>query len=403
MKLLILTYHYPPDLSAGAYRSAALVDALLRADHPGLAIDVLTTCPNRYASYRDLPVGAGTTVDPDRPVTVTRLPVGRHRNGLMDQSLAFSGFAARALRSVRGKRYDIVVATSSRLFTGFLGAVIAGRTGARLYLDIRDLFVENMRDMYRVRRGIALLMPLLSFVERQTLRRAMHVNLVSEGFLDYFRQRFPQRQYSLHSNGIDQEFLEFDFGRPPMDGARTILYAGNIGLGQGIETIVPEAAHRLGASYRFRVIGDGGTRALLEQRLAAAQVRNVELIPPMDRESLKQQYREADFLLLHLNGFRALEAVLPSKLFEYAATGKPILAGVRGYARRFIAERVASAAVFDPGDADGMIQALDTLIPGPIDRTPFVSEYARTQIMDRMAAEILDVSTPGARINVEQG
>jgi hypothetical protein len=238
VRLLLLTFYYPPDLSAGSYRAAALVDALVRAGRGGVEIDVLTSCPNRYASYREVPVHAGTSIDRERRVIIRRLPVGRHRNGLMDQSLAFSGFAARALRAMLGKRYDVVVATSSRLFTGFLGARIASLTGARLYLDLRDLFLDNMREMFRVKSGW--LLPLLSQVERATLRRAERVNLVSAGFLSYYGRRFPRRDYRVFCNGIDTEFLDYDFRKPPPNGSATIVYAGNIGLGQGLEKVVPD-------------------------------------------------------------------------------------------------------------------------------------------------------------------
>jgi glycosyltransferase involved in cell wall biosynthesis len=392
-----LTFYYPPDLSAGSFRASALVDALLRTGNSDLRIDVLTSRPHRYASYRDVATEACAAPDlggageaPGR-VTVNRLPVGWHRGGLFDQSIVFSGFAARALRAVRGSSYDLVVATSSRLFTGYLGSMIASRVGADLCLDIRDLFVHNMRDMYRRNRSVAMLMPLLSFVERRTFRRAAHVNLVSEGFVEYFTRLCPERQCSVFSNGIDSEFLEYDFHKPPSNGPKRIVYAGNIGLGQGMETIVPEAARRMGDAFEFRIIGDGGRRERLEHALTASGVENVILFPPMDRDSLKREYRAADYLLLHLNGFNSLECVLPSKLFEYAATGKPILAGVGGYARRFIEDHLSDAAVFKPGDADSMVEAVQSLAPGPSDRSDFKRRFARERIMDGMATEILSL------------
>src|SRR5690606_37143794 len=52
MKLLLLTFYYPPDLSAGSFRAAALAEALLRAGGRDVEVDVLTTRPHRYASYR---------------------------------------------------------------------------------------------------------------------------------------------------------------------------------------------------------------------------------------------------------------------------------------------------------------------------------------------------------------
>lgn len=393
IKLLLLSFYYPPDLSAGSFRAGALVDALIRM---GVKVDVLTTRPHRYASYREAAEPQAAGHETAASLTVTRLPVGFHRSGLVDQSLVFSGFAARALHAVRGKRYDVVVATTSRLFTGFLGGLIARRTGAAFYLDVRDLFVDNVREMFRIP-GKPLLMPLLGRIERETFCRAARINLVSEAFLEYCRQHFPPRAYSFFSNGIDREFLEYDFRKPVESGPKTIVYAGNIGLGQGLDRVLPEAARALGHDYVFRIIGDGGQRAALAQSLAAAGVSNVTLLPPMSRDALREEYRQADYLLLHLNGFSSLEHVLPSKVFEYAATGKPILAGVRGYAGRFVSQEVEGAFVFEPGNIRGMLEGLQSLARVHFDRTQFKETYRRERLMDAMAADILAASAVEAR------
>ena len=59
---------------------------------------------------------------------------------------------------------------------------------------------------------------------------------------------------------------------------------------------------------------------------------NIRLLPPIERQQLIKEYQNADVLFLHLNDYPAFEKVLPSKIFEYAALGKPILAGVTAVA-----------------------------------------------------------------------
>jgi hypothetical protein len=51
VRLLVLSCCYSPDLSAGSFRTVALVKALRERAHSGSAIDVVTTAPNRYASF----------------------------------------------------------------------------------------------------------------------------------------------------------------------------------------------------------------------------------------------------------------------------------------------------------------------------------------------------------------
>jgi hypothetical protein len=81
--------------------------------------------------------------------------------------------------------------------------------------------------------------------------------------------------------------------------------------------------------------------------------------------------------------------VLPSKVFEYAATGRPIWAGVAGFAARFIAAEVPNAAVFAPCDVSEAIKRLDGLILQNLPRSEFVTRYARRSIAGAMAEDIL--------------
>lgn len=386
-RLLILSLYYPPDLSAGAFRAAALVEAL-RAHDPGLAVDVITSMPNRYQSF-STPAAAQEV---DGTLTLRRLAVPPHRGDMRTQASSYARFAWRAARVAAERPYDLVVATSSRLMTAALGAWISRRSGAPLYLDIRDLFADTMNDVLSP--GVAPFVgPVLSSVEAWTMRRAVKVNVVSPGFGPYFQQRYPRTPLACFTNGIDDDFLVPGFmpsGPKTREDSRvTVVYAGNIGEGQGLHEIVPALAARLADRIRFRIIGDGGRRRQLEEALQRAGVTNVELLPPMARAGLLAEYRAADVLFLHLNDYGAFTRVLPSKIFEYAALGKPIWAGVAGCAADFIRAEVSNAALFPPCDAAAGHDAWNALDLCDAPRDTFVRQYARRDIMRRMASDII--------------
>lgn len=391
-RLLVLSFYYAPDLSAGSFRTTALVRALVNALPVGTDIDVITTRPNRYSSFEADVSPAG---EDSGGVTVHRLPIPTHRSGLLDQSRAFAAFALAALRVVRGRRYDLVVATSSRLMTAALGSVIARSKGAPLYLDIRDIFLENIREVIPAA-AYRTLQPALLLIERFAFGAATKVNVVSEGFLPYFRRRYPSLSYSSHPNGVDDEFIGFPDTHPaPLSrgAAATVLYAGNIGEGQGLHEIIPSLARSMRGRIHFRVIGDGGRRHELERRLASMGVDNVEMLPPMPRPRLLDEYAKADVLFLHLNRYKAFETVLPSKVFEYAATGRPIWAGVSGYAASFLRKHVQNAVVFEPCNAVTAERAFADLQVASQPRTEFTRQFARSVVTARMAVEIAEVVT----------
>lgn len=397
-RILILSFYYEPDLSAGSFRTSALVRALLPRLRGRAAIDVITTLPNRYSSF---------TVDvPEREeregLRIHRLRLPRHQSGMIDQSRAFLFFARAAARLASRERYDVVYATSSRLMTAVLGAWIARRQGARLFLDIRDIFVETILNVVPDLRMRALL-PLLTRLERFALTAADRVNLVSEGFADYFRLRYRTQRYTFIPNGIDDEFLYLNkalgivqtTALATRDACLLVVYAGNIGEGQGLHDIIPGLARRLEGRVRFRLIGDGGRHKQLVDAVAKAGVTNVEILPPMRRDALIAEYRAADVLFLHLNDYPAFRKVLPSKVFEYGASGKPIWAGVSGYCAAFLREHVENVAVFSPCDVEGGANALSGLSFEWCARTSFIERFDRGRLSGTLADDVASLLTNG--------
>ncbi len=391
MRILLISFYFPPDLSAGSFRAKALIDALRDRGPPDLQLDIITTSPNRYSSL----IGNAHKEEIFGNVRIMRLSIPPHKSGMFDQARSFMSFARQVLSETRHKKWDIVIGTSSRLMTSALSAAVADRSKAALYLDIRDLFTDTMGDIL-VNSPLKLLLPVFQFIERAVFRRAARINVVSGGFLPHIKEIAPSHEYRVFTNGIDDEFL---MSRPAStaqsDSRNTVvLYAGNIGDGQGLHNVIPSAAVSLGEAVHFSLIGDGGRRKQLEARLNSEQVTNVEIQNPVPRDLLSKHYDAATILFLHLNDQDAFKKVLPSKLFEYAATGKPILAGVAGYAAEFIKEEVPGAIVFAPCDAEGLVLAFRRLKDGPkhFERGKFREKYGRKAIMNRMADDILSLA-----------
>jgi glycosyltransferase involved in cell wall biosynthesis len=388
MKILILSFYFPPDLSAGSFRMKALVTALQKVTTKPIQIDIMTTMPNRYSTM----VSAAAEYEEADGLSIRRIALPSHKSGMVDQSKAFITFARAVLKETQKGDWDIVFATSSRLMTAVLGSRVASRANIPLYLDIRDLFTDTMSDLLADSKT-RLMIPGFRWLEKRTLKKAERVNLVSAGFLAHAKAIAPKHDYRLFTNGIDEEFLTKDFSNPnkATDSLPLVLYAGNMGEGQGLHNIIPKTAHMFDGKARFRLIGGGGRRTELENAIKDAGVANVEIINPIPREELLAHYREADILFLHLNDHDAFRKVLPSKIFEYASIKKPILAGVSGYAAEFLNKEVPGSKVFLPCDSEGMAKALNYLLSETthFDREIFCENFARTKIMEDMAEDIL--------------
>ena len=387
-RIVYLTFYFRPDLCAGSFRNSPLALELAKKAKEVL-IDVYTTLPNRYSTF-----------DADAPefeefnnLRIHRISLPPHKSGMLDQVFSFFKYYKEVSRLNKGKKADLVFASSSRLFTAFLGYRIARKTKIPLYLDIRDIFVDTMNDVLKSQILKIVLLPVLKFIESITFNYAKHINLISGGFKEYF-QKYKKSTFSFYSNGIDNEFLiENNIALNNNSGSakKVIVYAGNIGEGQGLHKIVPQTAKLLGNRFVFLIIGDGGAKSLLQKEIEEARINNVILKNPINRKDLQNVYSSADYLFLHLNDYPAFRKVLPSKIFELATFKKPILAGVSGFSAQFIIDEINNSFVFNPCDSKALANHL--LNPEEnlnIDRSDFIQKFKRSIINEKMATSILN-------------
>jgi glycosyltransferase involved in cell wall biosynthesis len=385
MKLLVLSFDYYPDVGIGALRTAALIEHLLKMQRSDIKIDLITTMPHRYLGVQS----SVPELEYYDQLRIRRIPIPKHRNSFLGQSWAFFCYAQQIRKIVRYEKYKVVYASSSRLMMASLAAWIAKPQQATLFLDIRGLFTDTLKD--KLPKSVSrYLVPTLGKIEDWSLARAHHVNVVSKGFEPYMQARFPTKTVSCYPNGIDKKFLQHGFKSPDQASEQfTLLYVGNIGEGQGLEHIIPQLAKSLEGCAQIKIIGEGERKIHLEAAIQAAYCTNVELFPHVQTETLLKMYAQADVLFLHLKDSHAFRKMLPAKIFEYAATGKPILAGVVGFAADFIQSEVSNAVVFQPFDTQHALKEIAKLDFMSHEREAFIKKYHRDAIMQNMALALM--------------
>lgn len=396
MKIVFFTFYYPPDLCAGSFRSVALVKALSVKVDAETEIHVITTHPNRYATYEVEEIVEDNVVEGN--VHIHRIRIPAHKSGMFSQVRSFFVYSARAFYYCAKIKPDFIIGTTSRLMTGVLTWLSATILGRRYLIDLRDIFSETISDVFALKNRLlgSVAKSIFSLIEKRVFKNAASVNVVSLGFPEYFKsQGIPTSNWTFFPNGVDDEFINLPrLVEARQTNKKTILYAGNIGSGQGLELIIPQVAKKLGEQYRFVVIGDGGTKHTLEAMLVSEGVKNVDLLPPVARGELIKYYESADVLFLHLNDLPAFKRVLPSKIFEYAALGKPVIAGLEGYSAQFVKDYLKYGCVFSPGDADACVTCIENT---SVDENAvqavneFVTKFSRMQIMDDMSDHIISV------------
>jgi hypothetical protein len=141
----------------------------------------------------------------------------------------------------------------------------------------------------------------------------------------------------------------------------------------------------------FTIIGDGNAKNILIEKIEKKYLENIKIISPVDRECLVEYYYKADILFLHLNDSNAFKYVIPSKVFEYGAFSKPILAGVSGYTEHFIKNNVPNSFIFSPCNVKEAQVQLKKIIENDIrisSNKSFIEKFSRVVIMNRMVKSI---------------
>lgn len=391
MKILILTQYYSPELAPSAFRVESLVKHLKGKLGDSASLNIITTMPSRYANEKI----SAKTFEQHENVTIERIRVPSIRTSMSSQIKSYIYFWFAVLKLTRNRDYDLVFGTSSRLMTAVLSVYISRRKAIPVYLDIRDILADGIQEILPKPFG-SIIKIVLSMIESWSFRNADKMNLISPGFEPYFNKRFRHKDYTYFTNGIDQIILQGDFS--PSDNEQegnnipTILYAGNLGDGQAVHKIIPDLALRLEGQFNFIIIGNGKYRKTLQHIIHGRNISNVTIMERVSRERLIQKYKEVDILFFHLNDHEAFEKVLPSKIFEYAATGKPIIGGLAGFSKNFVEKNVSNALVFPPLDVDEAIKALKQIDIRWRDRGSFKEKFSRDVIMSNMADDVIELA-----------
>jgi len=392
LKIVFFTFYYPPDLCAGSFRAIALTQALSKRMKNDDELHIIATHPNRYENHRvkasDIEVHGNTTIH--------RISVPSHKSGMFSQARTFATYALASYKLCNKLNPDFLIGTTSRLMTGILTGVSARKLGCEYFIDLRDIFSETISDIFSQKNKLLgfISKKTFSLLERWLFNKAIGVNVVSEGFPEYFQTMgIDTSNWSFFPNGVDKIFTNLPFMENKSSKKITnILYIGNIGTGQGLENILPATAKCMGNKYQFLVIGGGGASSKLISTIKNNNVDNIEILAPLKREKLIKYYEDADILFVHLNDIPAFQRVLPSKIFEYAALRKPIVAGLSGYSAKFILDNVPYATIFNSGDVDGCVDAIkkaESLEIKDKNIDIFIEKFSLEKIMNKMATHIL--------------
>lgn len=252
---------------------------------------------------------------------------------------------------------DYIICESPPLFLGITAVWVSRLKKSKLLFNVSDLWPESAEKLGIV--SNKLLLRLAYKLENWIYQNAILISGQTQGIVANINGRFPHKKVIWFPNGIDTDFLKIE--SEPFNWRNELqidtndfflLYAGIIGHAQGLEVILKAAEIMMDRPIHFAIVGDGPEKPKLIEMAAKKGLRNVHFYPNVEKRKIPSLIKTCDAYIVPLKKLDLFKGAIPSKLFEPAVLGKPILLGVDGEARTLFIEQGNTGLYFEPENSN---------------------------------------------------
>jgi glycosyltransferase involved in cell wall biosynthesis len=374
MRILYVSQYFPPEMGAPAARVFELGREWVRR---GDEVTVLTAFPNHPTGmvpveYR-MALRHGSMRESVEGIEVVRVWLYAAPNRSPSQRILnyTSFFLSAVARGLWLRRPDVIIGTSPQLLAGFAGWVLARRFRRPFVFEVRDLWPESLPASGIGRPGSALYR-VLAGLARFLYRRANLVVPVTQAFCPLIEAAAPGVRQAVIENGVDAALFHPLDSRGAkralgLDGQFVVSYIGTIGFAHGLDVVLSAAAmlRRTAPNLVFLFVGEGAERESLQIKSQELGLHNVRFVGQRLRSEIPRYIAASDACLVLLRNAELFRTVLPSKMLEFMACSRPVIAGVAGYAASLIQDSGGGICV-TPEDQRALVDAIRRLYEEPV-------------------------------------
>lgn len=372
MRILVVSQSFYPD----NFKINEVVGEFVTA---GNKVTVLTglgdystgTIPTRYRWFKNRHENYhGATIRRVRTISRRTGPIFRSLNYL---SFAINGWLWGKLQS---QKFDVVyVYMPSPVTMGVPAISVAHRQSIPLLIYNLDLWPESVKAMSIKEKTLSF--NIIHKISQAIYQQADSIAVSSVPFMDYLvdvnevpkeRLRFIPQYATLPSRAKKETSEERELEKLIKENQAEInlLFAGNIGFVQDVETIIRAVASIQNSinekQLKIHIVGDGSDLKNVKKLTDSLNVARFVIFYGRRPEStMSLFYKNSDASLLTLKYENKIGETIPAKLQGYLAASQPVLAAIDGDAARIIAESDCGIRVCS-GDAVGLGRAMLTFI-----------------------------------------
>jgi colanic acid biosynthesis glycosyl transferase WcaI len=393
LRILLLGINYSPELTGIGKYSGEMMEWLASRGHEVRVV----TAPPYYPAWKvreDYHSWRYTTEISPAGVHIYRCPlwVPARPSGI-SRMIHLGSFATSSLPVMLGMaawRPEVVLTVEPAFFCAPTTILTALLSGAAAWLHVQDFEIDAAFELGLLPAEGATHNFALAY-ERFIMRGFTRVSSISPNMV----RRLADKGIETAKTVLFPNWVDIDSVHPLQgpnsfrqqlgieDDQIVLLYSGNLGMKQGLESL-PQLAQQLRDDRRLHFVfcGDGAFRPQLEEMTDG--LPNVSLLPLQPLDRLNELLNAADIHLLPQKG-DAADLVMPSKLTGMLASGRPIIATAAAGTQ--VADAVAGRGInVPPGNLDALRDAVLTLAANPELRKE-MGQSAREYAEDHLGRE----------------
>lgn len=365
MKILFLTDNFPPEVNAPATRTYEHGKEWVES---GAEVTIITCNPNFpqgkvYDGYQNK-LKQVEYIDGMKVIRVWSYMSANQ--GFIKRTLDYMSFALMASFFGLFEKADVIIATSPQFFTTWSGWLLSKLKRKPWIFELRDLWPESIATVGAMNKE-SRIYRLLEKIELRLYHSANKVIPNTPAFKDNLINRgIPENKMYVIPNGANLDL--FDSERKNIElkeglGIKeefVVGYIGTHGLAHSLDFIITSIAAADFEGVHFLFIGDGAEKEKVQAIAKSKQLNNVTFLDPIPKEQIPDYLGLTDASLIPLKKSDTFKTVIPSKIFEACAMGKPIILGVEGQAKEIIDE-FGAGIHFEPENTDEFIEAVKKL------------------------------------------
>ena len=360
MKIAIISNEFPPLMSSGAVQVRDLAKEFSNNGHD---VTVVTATYGLQKSY---------DIEEYKEYKVVRFPAFRTKdvgyvkrtiNEILTPLKMLSGIKKSPIAKTK---WDGVVWYSPTIFLGPVARYLTKAGECRGYLIVRDIFPDWAVDMGLINKGLPY--RVLKLFENYQYSVADVIGVQAKGNLPYFSKWDMKRNTKVE---VLNNWLAHTGSKPSsiaikdtsLAGRKIFIYAGNMGVAQGIEILFQLALNLKGQKdIGFLFVGRGSEMERFRRDATFRSLDNVLFFDQIDADEIPSLYKQCHVGMLSLD-VRHKTHNIPGKFLSYIASGLPVLASVNpGNDLIALVNRSGTGRIVCDADVISLVAAANELV-----------------------------------------